>query len=318
MRRTKVLTIVAVFALAAAVDPQPLSAQQQAALSPDPAVMRLLLEALPGTYTVAGGRLAPADPSAAIPVFVQADALRPAEGAGVRVPLAVGVGASAPWVMQVQVSAPGADVSGAPSSSLRFAGQAGVVRDSGETTLAPGEYDMVVAIAQRKDGRQWIGTTWRQPLSVPNLSGGLAASPVVLGEKATVSNPADSGRPFVFGPTAITPAPLNRFRQADRIHVGLRINGWKADAQSKPDVTVEYVFEQQVKDRLRFFNKTKPQDLNASTLGPTFDGQAGVLATGMTIPLAAFPPGEFQLVVRIKDRRTQATTVQKTTFVVQP
>jgi hypothetical protein len=316
-RRANSLMTLAVIAAVAAGGSYRVAAQQAAVPAADPVVMRSLLQAEPGTYTVAGGKLAPADPKAEIPAFVQADALRPSDGPGVRVPLAIGVGASAPWVMQVQVTAPGWEPAASQPIALTFAGTGGVARDSGELMLAPGEYDLTVAVAARNDGRQWLGTTRRQHLTVPNLSGGLAASPVVLGEKAAASNPADSGRPFVYGPTAITPAPLNRFRQSDRIHVGLRINGWKADALAKPDVTVEYVFEQQFKEALRFFNKTKPQALNASTLAKTFDGRDGELATGMTIPLAAFPPGEFQLVVRVKDKRTQATTTQKTTFVIQ-
>ena len=92
--------------------------------------------------------------------------------------------------------------------------------------------------------------------------------------------------------------------------------GWKGDTDIKPDLTVDYVFYEQRSTGLRFFNKLETQSLNAKTLGETFNGSFGAVAAGMTVPLAAFPPGEFEVTVRILDKRTQASATQKVRFFV--
>ena len=200
-----------------------------------------------------------------------------------------------------------------------MSGQPGRVREMRELTLQPGTYAVAAALAWRGQGSTWHGTVSREEWSIPSLSSQtLEASPVVIGESATTASSRGAvAKPFVFGATTLTPAVVNRFRPSDKIHLALRVSGWKADAEAKPDVTVEYVFQQQFKDHYRFFNKTRPQELNAKTLSRSFDGRDGMLETGMTVPLSAFPPGSFQLVVRIKDKRTLMTTTQKTTFVVE-
>jgi len=64
--------------------------------------------------------------------------------------------------------------------------------------------------------------------------------------------------------------------------------GGKETANTKPDLTADYVFYQQIGSHLRFFNKAKTQFLNAQTLGSTFDGSSGAVAAGMTVPLVSF------------------------------
>ena len=293
---------------------------QQAEPRVDPSTMAALLRAAPGTWVVSDGRLTPAVDEAAVPVFVQADAYRRAPGE-VRVPVVVGAELGEPWIMLWRVSigdSLNADGTGT-ASELTFTGEGGRVRQTHEFVLPPGAYQVSVAIARARQGRAFTGTVVRQPLVVPDLSSNvLAASPVVLGEAVVVNPTQKGGAAFSFGATSLTPAALNRFRQNEALNLALRIYGWKRDEAAKPDVTVDYVFQQRIGARLRFFNKTKPQELNAKTLSDAFDGSAGVLNAGITLPLSAFPPGDFQVAVRIRDKRTQAATVQTARFVVVP
>lgn len=300
------------FVILALLAASPGEALGQSAASP---AIPLLLSARPGTYLVRDRTLEPAAPSAALAVFLQADALRADEASGVLVPLSFGVQAPAGWTLGLEVHAAGAE-GGQPVAVLSLAGSAGLAREQRELTLSPGEYEMAVAVAVPRGDGTWVGTTERQRLSVPNPRAGLAASPLVIGERVASAAGSGAPKPFVFGTAAITPAATNRFRQSDRLNVALRVEGWKPDEASKPDVTVEYVFRQRMKDRLVFFNKTKPQTLAAATLPKTFDGGRGTVATGMVIPLAAFPAGDFQLEVRVTDRRTRVTTVQQARFSV--
>jgi hypothetical protein len=314
--RAAFAALVAVAAVSARV---PLAAEQQSPPpSADSTVIQALLRAPAGSYLVTGNKLSKAPEDSGSPVFVQADAYRRSAN-GVQVPVVVGVESKEPWVLKLEILS---TASAAPGQANRptevtLTGQPGRAREIRELTLQPGIYAVAVALARRGGGESWVGSVAREEWTIPSLAAGvLEASPVVLGESVTTVRETGA-KPFVFGTTNLTPTAVNRFRAADKIHVALRVSGWKADADAKPDVTVEYVFQQQFKDRYRFFNKTKPQELNAKTLKPTFDGRDGMLDTGMTIPLAAFPPGEFQLVVRVRDKRTQATTTQKTTFVIQ-
>lgn len=291
--------------------------QRAAGAAPDAVSLAALLQAPTGAWAVTGGQLTPLE-NGAVPIFAQADAYRRTD-AGVLVPVAVGATVGEPWSVHVRVVRAG-DLNAASSATaadLTLNGGPGQVRETRELTLQPGSYEMVAVLVRKGAGRSWIGTVDRRPLVVPSMTPTvLETSPVVMGEAVTSEREAGAPRPFVFGATSMKPAAANRFHQADKLHLAFRIYGWKPDAEARPDLTVEYVFQQVFANGPRFFNKTKPQEFNAKTLSKLFDGQAAMLAAGISVPLTAFPPGEFQVVVRVKDKRTQLTTVQKASFVV--
>jgi hypothetical protein len=123
-------------------------------------------------------------------------------------------------------------------------------------------------------------------------------------------------QPFVFGPTRLTPATGNRFRQDRDLHFALRVYNWSGNEGAAPELTVAFLFYQQAGKQPRFFNILKPHALNAQTLGTAFDPATRTVTTGMTVPLASFPPGEFVLGVRIRDVRTRASVTQAVRFFV--
>ena len=156
-------------------------------------------------------------------------------------------------------------------------------------------------------------------MSIPDLwSGPLAVSPLVLADAVSAAPRTPDPRAFTFGPTALTPATSNRFAQSADLHVAFRIYNWTAEPREKPDITVEYVFYQQTARRQNFFNKTKPQRVAGDALGDGFDPAAGLVTAGMSIPLASFPFGEFQLRARITDNRSRQSAEQEVRFTVAP
>jgi len=288
----------------------------RSAIAPDRASVAALLGADPGTYVVTNGKLERAGEDADVPVLVQADARRGTDRR-VRVPLAISGEFPQDWTMHIRIvrvdAAPGR---GKPVEES-VSGAAGQVRAIREFMLEPGNYETAVALARQAGRRRWIGTVVRHSMSVPDVwAGPIAAAPVVLGDGVAAARPEEGERPFVFGPTRLTPAIGNRFKQDGDLHFALRVYNWKADESAKPELTLEFVFYQQMGDRLRFFNKLKPQAINAGTLGATFDGKSRAVAAGMSVPLASFPPGEFELSVRILDVRTRASVTQKVRFFV--
>ncbi len=87
---------------------------------------------------------------------------------------------------------------------------------------------------------------------------------------------------------------------------------------NKPDVTVEYNFYQKPSGAAeKFFNKTSPQALNATTLPPQFDMSLGhQLQTGQAVPLATFPAGDYRLEIKVTDKLSTKSLTRDINFTV--
>jgi hypothetical protein len=300
-----------VAALAASATPTAPAARPFEALLPRVAT------AAAGTYVVGKTALVAVADDARIPLLLQADVLKGPERTA-RVGIVVGADVSQVADVRLRVLAanPGKD-------GVRVAADAGASGTPGplrlvrEFSLLPGDYDVEAVIGHTRPGGDLIVAIGRSRLSVPDIQGGaLAVTPVVAGEAATTARPANV--PFVFGRTTLTPALSPRFRQDRTISVAFRIYNWTAKAEEKPDLTVEYLFYEQGKKGLHFFNKVKPQQLTADTLGTAFDAAAGSVAAGMMIPLGAFTFGDFQLLVKVTDNRNRQSAERRVAFTVSP
>ena len=111
--------------------------------------------------------------------------------------------------------------------------------------------------------------------------------------------------PYTFGPLKLTPIGRREVRQGGRTE--RRCSGSTtpglSTATSKPDVQVEYNFNQKTADGEKFFNRTQPTALNATTLPPEFDFAKGHQLTEIqSIPLASFPPGDYRLEIKVTDK----------------
>lgn len=284
---------------------------------PFDALLPAATAAAPGTYAVNGARLVPVpEGGPRIPVLLQADVIRGAERAArVGVVVAAEVPRAALVRLVVATAAKGA-AAGAVVADAGGAGAAGPLRLVREISLEPGDYELRAIVGESRDGTGLVSVA-RSRLTVPDLrAGGLVATPVVLGEAASAG--AAELKPFVFGKTTLTPSLASRVAQAGSVSVAFRVYNWSAEGGEKPDLSVEYLFYERGTRGLHFFNKVKPQQLNAETLGPSYDPSSGSVAAGMTIPLAAFTFGDFELLVRVTDNRAHQSVEQRAAFTVVP
>jgi hypothetical protein len=272
-----------------------------------------------GTYALTGGDVAAVQLS--LPVVVQADVLRGAEGT-IRVPVVVAADVPRASEVRLRIVAPGGP--GRPAQVVangEGSGGVGLLRLIHDFTLAAGEYEMHAVVGYRENTRV-IASLRKSRLVVPDvLSGEFAVTPVVLADE--VGPARSTSAPFVFGPTGVLPAASGRFPQAGAVNFAFRVYNWESEGgtdpgRARPDLTIEYVFYQKTEKRLAFFNKVKPQQLGSDPLPDNFDPGSRMVTAGMTVPLVSFPHGEFQLRVRVTDNRSKRSAEQQVNFAVAP
>ena len=192
--------------------------------------------------------------------------------------------------------------------------------------VPPGEYEMFFALKEKaKDEKSKtppkIGVL-HKTLNVPDFNNGqLVTSEVIVAkniEQLQQPLPANKAaeNPYVFGPLKVTPTTEGKFAKAGELNVVFWIyNAGLSTLTSKPDVQVEYNFNQKTADGEKFFNRTAPSQLNATTLPPEFDFAKGHQLTEVqTIPLSSFPPGDYRLEIKVTDKTSSKTVTQNVNF----
>ncbi len=195
--------------------------------------------------------------------------------------------------------------------------------------VAAGDYDVYVLIKERvanqKDKKaQPRAGMLKVALTVPNYwSDELMTSSVIVTNsiQQLAAQPTDADmakNPYIFGLTKVTPPIEAKFSKKDELSIIFYIyNSGLDKTTGKPDLTVDYSFYNKVEGAEKFFNKTSPQAMNASTLGPQFDVKAGhQLLGGQGIPLASFPEGDYRLEIKIVDKVTGKTKIENSLFTV--
>jgi len=214
--------------------------------------------------------------------------------------------------------------------------------DIGTPTVAPGQgplklsrsfsapagtYDVYVLIKEptsdKKGAPPAKASVIKQTVTVPDLwNEELATSSVIIAERmdplpAPLSPKDMIERPYALGAMEIVPASSNVFTKKVELQPFLLIYNVKTNQANKPDVTVEYNFYVKDAGAEKFFNKTKPQELNAETLPPQFDFAAGhQLTSGVAVPLATFAEGEYRLEVIVTDKIANKTVKHDVNFTV--
>jgi hypothetical protein len=188
-----------------------------------------------------------------------------------------------------------------------------------------GDYEVFVAIKEkgtgdRKQPPQKIGLL-RHNLTVPDFAAAeLNTSSVIIAEsvepvQGTISNEQQQENPYTFGSMKIVPSKDPKLKKDGELQVVFWIYGATPDANKKPDVQIEYNFHQKTAEGEKYFNKTAPQQLNASTLPPQFDTALGHQLPGsLVVPLASFPPGDYRLEIKITDKPSGKTLTRDVTF----
>jgi hypothetical protein len=197
-------------------------------------------------------------------------------------------------------------------------------------SVLPGEYTVYAIVRERQGPDKKAAASpktgmLKQAITVPDFwQPGLTTSSIIVAEKVKLlSEPVPESQiaenPYDFGKTRLIPAaPDRKFSKKEDLSIIFLIYN-TAEINKKPDVTVEYSFNQKTEGGEKFFNKTNPEILNAETLPPAFDVAAGhQLVAGRSIPLASFPEGEYRLEIKVTDKIAGKSIVQSVSFTVTP
>jgi hypothetical protein len=190
-----------------------------------------------------------------------------------------------------------------------------------------GEYEVFIAVKDKGTGdKKQVAKMGllRKDLSVPNFGDTeLTTSSVIVADavepvQTAMTNEQQQENPYTFGTMKIVPSVEPKFKKAGELQVVFWIYGATQDAATKkPDVQIEYNFHQKTGEAEKYFNKTAPQQLNATTLPPQFDMAAGHQLPGsLVVPLASFPAGDYRLEIKITDKPSGKTLTRDVTFSV--
>jgi hypothetical protein len=208
------------------------------------------------------------------------------------------------------------------------AAQGATARLSRAFTVTAGTYDVYVVMKEptssQKNASAPKVSIVKQTITVPDFwSQELSTSSVIVASRIEpLASPLSANeqieRPYALGMMEIVPTTDMKFSTKSELSVFMLIYNPKVDAMNKPDVTVEYNFYQKPSGSPeKFFNKTSPQPLNATTLPPAFDMSLGhQLQTGQAVPLASFPAGDYRLEIKVTDKLSAKSLTRDVNFTV--
>jgi hypothetical protein len=190
-----------------------------------------------------------------------------------------------------------------------------------------GEYELFIALKEKTTGDKKQPPAksglLRHDLSVPDFNkADLVTSSVIVADaveplQTAMTNEQQQENPYTFGTMKIVPSTDPKFQKSGELQVVFWIYGASQDASKKPDVQIEYNFHQKTTEGEKYFNKTAPQQLNATTLPPQFDMAAGHQLPGsLVVPLASFPAGDYRLEIKITDKPSGRTLTRDVAFSV--
>ncbi len=188
-----------------------------------------------------------------------------------------------------------------------------------------GDYDLYLALKERgtKKGTAAKMSVIKQPLTIPNFwQDELTTSSILLVSRAEplttpVAPEQQLDNPFSLGAMKLVPSLDKKFSKQTELNVYFWVYNPTVDAAKKPDVTIEFAFHQKTGDVEKYFNKTNPLRLNAQSLAPDFDMDAGhQLNGGQSIRLGSFPEGEYRLEIKVTDNVSKKTVSRDVRFTV--
>jgi len=199
-------------------------------------------------------------------------------------------------------------------------------------TVPAGSYDVFLVAKEPtpdkapKNAPPQKASVVKHSIDVPDFwNGELNTSSVIIASRidplpAPLTPQQQADRPYALGSMEIVPVLDNKFTKKSELSTFMLIYNPKVDSANKPDVTVEYNFYQKLAGQPeKFFNKTNPQSLNAQTLPPQFDLNAGhQLQSGQAVPLASFPEGDYRLEIKVTDKIANKTLTREISFSVGP
>lgn len=211
--------------------------------------------------------------------------------------------------------------------TLKVPGGQGPARLTRTFSVPAGEYDVYVVVKElpgKGKGPQ-KASVLKQTVTIPDFWNDklntssvilLAGEPKRLGGALKPQEQAE--HPYALGGVEITPMASAKFAKKDELQTFMFIYNAKPGPDGKPDVTVEYNFyTKQAGGGEKFFNKTNPEALNGQTLPPEFNLASGhQLQSGLGIPLASFPEGDYRLEIKVNDRLGSSSVNREVLFTI--
>ena len=201
--------------------------------------------------------------------------------------------------------------------------------------LPAGDYELFVALKERSPSSSTVTTIpsttapsrtglLRHAVTAPDFTkAGLQTSSVILatGVQAVsgqLSASEQEANPYVFGPMRILPSRDGRFAKNAELQVLFWVYGATPLSGGKPDVNIDFDFYvRQADGSEKYFNKTKPQELNANTLPSEFNVAAGHQLPGsLIVGLMPFPAGDYRLEIKVTDKPSGKVVTQNVAFTV--
>ncbi len=191
-----------------------------------------------------------------------------------------------------------------------------------------GTYDVYIAFKERlpekapKNAVPKMGVLKTQ-ITVPDYyNAELNTSTILVADKvnvltAPVGMEEARERPFVFGAQELLPAPDMEFKKAEELSIFFQVYNAGLDQAGKPNLLLEYEFHKTEGGAEKFFNKTTPQEVNATNLPPQFDPAKFPVPGGITVPLTSFGEGQFRLAIKITDKAAGKTLNRDVKFTVK-
>lgn len=196
--------------------------------------------------------------------------------------------------------------------------------------MAPaGTYDVYIAYKERTPEKNapkgFVPKTGvlKTSVTVPDFyNGELNTSTVLVAEKVNMLSAPPTmeearERPFAFGMQELIPASDMEFKKSEELSIFFQVYNSGLDQAGKPNLTLEYEFHKVEGGAEKFFNKTNPQQVNASNLPPQFDPAKFPVPGGITVPLSSFGEGEYRLAIKITDKAAGKTINRDIKFTVK-
>ncbi len=185
--------------------------------------------------------------------------------------------------------------------------------------VPPGEYDVFVGLVDRSRVKSSTPVVVRHRIVVPdfwNLE--LSLSNLMFVDEVHVLGaplkPQDQiEHPYTWGRAEVVPSGRTTFRRDEVLSVVYQICNYGAP---DTDVTADYQFYRVADGQRTLFNRTEPQHLTNDDLPLPARWETQGFAM-QRVPLASFPPGDYELEVLVKDRLTRGTATQSVAFTVR-
>jgi hypothetical protein len=221
-----------------------------------------------------------------------------------------------------------------PWDDIHFLTSAQVTSSQGRLSRVfmapPGTYDVYIAMKERVPEKGPKTETppkmgvFKTQVTVPDFwNGELMTSSVILADKVNVLTAMPSPeeareRPFVFGAQELIPAADTAFGKEEQLATFFQVYNAALDPAGKPNLILEYNFHRTEGGAEKFFNKTAPQEVNASMLPPTFDPTKFPVPGGIEVPLKSFPEGQYRLEIKVTDKVSGKVVTRDVNFTVKP